>query len=94
MGEIEKINQLLTKLGEKGYSENIKIVIDIKENMPSFSIDDKNMENIVLRREKQKFDNLIKDMENKYQTDIIKKTNEIEKINYQLIRIMKKYLIN
>ena len=45
VGEIEKINQLLTKLGEKGYSENIKIVIDIKENMPSFSIDDKNMEN-------------------------------------------------
>jgi len=45
VGEIEKINQLLTKLGEKGYSENIKIVIDIKENIPSFSIDDKNMEN-------------------------------------------------
>ena len=45
VSEIEKINQLLEKLGQKGYSENIKIVIDINDNIPSFSIDDKKIEN-------------------------------------------------
>ena len=41
VGEIEKINQSLKKLGQKGYSENIKIIIDIKDNISSFFIDDK-----------------------------------------------------
>ena len=45
VGEIEKINQLLSKLGHKGYSENLKIVIDINDDKPSFSIDDKRIEN-------------------------------------------------
>ena len=45
VSEIEKINQLLEILGQKGYSENIKIVIDINDNIPSFSIDDKKIEN-------------------------------------------------
>ena len=45
VNEIEKINQLLKKLGEKGYSENIKIIIGIKDNSPSFSIDDKLIKN-------------------------------------------------
>ena len=45
VSELEKINQLLKNLGEKGYSEDIKIVIDIKQNIPSFSVDNKNIEN-------------------------------------------------
>ena len=45
VSEIEKVNQLLKKLGEKGYSENIRIVIDIKNNSPFFSIDERKMEN-------------------------------------------------
>ena len=45
VGEIEKINQLLSKLGHKGYSENLKIVIDINDDKPSFSIDNNRIEN-------------------------------------------------
>ena len=45
VNEIEKINQLLKKVGEKGYSENIKVIIDIKDTNPVFSIDDKYVEN-------------------------------------------------
>ena len=45
VSEIEKINQLLEKLGQKGYSEDIKIVIDINENNPSFFIDNQRMDN-------------------------------------------------
>ena len=45
VSELEKINQLLKNLGEKGYSEDIKIVIDIKENNPSFSIENNKVEN-------------------------------------------------
>ena len=45
VSELEKINQLLKNLGEKGHSEDIKIVIDIKDNNPSFSIENKKVEN-------------------------------------------------
>ena len=45
VAEIEKINQLLKKLGEKGYSENIKIIIDINNNESDFSIDYKRFKN-------------------------------------------------
>ena len=45
VSELEKINQLLKNLGEKGYSEDIKIVIHIKDNNPSFSIENKKVEN-------------------------------------------------
>ena len=35
----------MKKVGEKGYSENIKVIIDIKDTNPVFSIDDKYVEN-------------------------------------------------
>ena len=40
VNEIEKINQLMEKLGEKGYTENIKIRINIIEMKPEFKLDD------------------------------------------------------
>ena len=45
VNEIEKINQLLEKLGEKGYSEKLEIIIDIKETNPEFKMDDTKLEN-------------------------------------------------
>ena len=45
VSELEKINQLLKNLGEKGHSEDIKIVINIRDNNPSFSIENKKVEN-------------------------------------------------
>ena len=36
VNEIEKINELLKKIGEKGYSEDIKISINIKDGAPVF----------------------------------------------------------
>ena len=41
--EIEKINDLLEILEQKGYSENISIIIKIYENNSAFKIDDKNI---------------------------------------------------
>ena len=52
-------------------------LIELKNNYDN-SV--KNMELTVLNREKKKFENLRRDMEIKYQNDIIQKQNEIEKI--------------
>ena len=69
VNEIEKINQLLKKLGEKGYSEDIKVIILINNNIPSFSIGDK----------------LVKNYEDcsKYLTDIYTKITEIQTKYYK-----------
>ena len=40
VNEIEKINQLMEKLGEKGYSENMKVIINIEDMKPEFKLDD------------------------------------------------------
>ena len=45
VSQIERINYFLKKLGEKGYSENIKVVIKINNNNPIFSIDNKIVNN-------------------------------------------------
>ena len=77
VNEIEKINGLLKKIAEKGYSEIIKISIDIQETKPTFYNENMNF----------------KDYEDcsKYLNNILFKTNETQ-INYyknektQLIR--------
>ena len=63
----------------------------IKEIKSDYEISLKNMENNVLKREKQKFENLIRDLENKYQTDIITKANEIEKLKNECEYLENRY---
>ena len=41
VSEIEKVNQLLKKLGEKGYSENIQILVKIQEAKSNFLTEEK-----------------------------------------------------
>ena len=45
VNEIEKINQLLTKLGEKGYSENLKISINIQDSNAIFKMNEQQLDN-------------------------------------------------
>ena len=71
--------------------ENSKLLKEIEilsnqknQNFEELKLDYENsvkaIENVVINREIQKAQNLIKDMENKYQTDIIKKDNEINRL--------------
>ena len=41
----KKFNQILKNLGDKGYNENLKIIINIKGSNPAFKMDDIELEN-------------------------------------------------
>ena len=64
---------------------------NLKELKNGYELSLKNMENNVLKREKQKFENLMRDLENKYQTDIIKKANEIERLKNECEYLESRY---
>ena len=64
---------------------------NIKELKNDYEMSLKNMENNVLKREKQKFENLMRDLENKYQTDIIKKANEIDRLKNECEYLESRY---
>ena len=63
----------------------------LKELKEDYEKSMKNIEMNILKREKQKFENLIRDLENKYQTDIIKKTNEIERLKNECEYLENRY---
>ena len=77
VNEIEKLFDLLKKIAEKGYCEDIQILVDIKEGKPSFYSEEMNFENFEECR--------------KYLSNILTKTIETQKNYYknkdtQLIR--------
>ena len=82
--------------------ENSKLLKEIEilsnqknQNFEELKLDYENsvkaIENVVINREVQKAQNLIKDMENKYQADIIKKENEINRLKNEYEFLENKY---
>ena len=64
---------------------------DLKELKDDYDNSLKNIENNKLKREKQIFDNSLREIENKYQTEIVKKANEIERLKYECEFFENKY---
>ena len=88
LNKMKEENEYLLEEMKKMNNQKDQYIKELKEE---YDKSVKNLENIILKREKQKFDNLMKDMENKYQTDIIKKANEIERLNNECEYLENRY---
>ena len=77
VNEIEKLFDLLKKIAEKGYCENIKISLDIKEGKPAFYSEEMHFEN---------FDKCRKYLSNILSKTIETQNNYYKNKNTQLLR--------
>ena len=91
--ELESMKIEYDKLLEEIKKINKQKNQDFNELKAYYENSAKNQENMAIKREKQKNESLIKDMENKYQTEIIKKTNEIERLKNDYEYLENKYNI-
>ena len=85
----EKYNMLLDEI-QKMNNQNNQDFEELKNNYENTM---KSIEKNIAVRETQKYQNKLKDMENKYQSDLIKKDNEIEKLKNDYEYLQNRYSI-
>ena len=91
--ELDSMKNEYDKLLEEIKKLNQQKNNDLNELKAYYENSIKNQENMAIKREKQRNDILMKDMENKYQTDIVKKVNEIERLKNDYDYLENKYNI-
>ena len=91
--ELDSMKNEYDKLLEEIKKINQQKNNDLNELKAYYENSIKNQENMAIKREKQRNDILMKDMENKYQTDIVKKVNEIERLKNDYDYLENKYNI-